>query len=109
MSIWNDNFLRLAEYYKQQFFTMEGDQFLQMIGRNFCITGCFVCVYDILIKQKKIEPIEGLSSEDKWKLYEEAKRITEFREPEKLSEAEKKKHYIRVSKALHTLGSIIQM
>lgn len=100
MSQWNTWVMELAEGYKELFFKMDGDTFLHSIGHNKSVVDCFMFIYNLLVREEKIIPIERLGIVEKNNLWEEAKRVSEIQD---------KEHLIKVSKAIHCLGSYIQL
>ena len=98
--ILRNGFMTLAQEYKKIFFEQETDAYFKMVSDCEAILGCFVEMYGIMVKENRITPIERLSADEKLQLREEAKRIS--------GESSSKEHCIRLSKALHFLGTLIQ-
>jgi hypothetical protein len=99
-NIWDKTFLELGQTYRHQFLNSEDTEgFLKLLGRGFIITGCFNIIYGILLKQGDITAIEELEIKEKEALFEEAKRI---------SDNKSKEHIVKVCKAIHTLGTLLQ-
>lgn len=99
-SIWGDGFIKIADLFTKDYCKSEGDEYLFKMADSPVKLGVFTEVYKILIRQKKIEPLESLSEEEKKGLYEEAKRI---------SKNQDKKHLHSVCKTLHCLGQFMQL
>ena len=99
-TILRNSFMTLAQEYKRLFYEQETDSYFKMVSDCESILGCFVEMYGIMVKEKRITPIENLSADEKNQLWMEAKRIA--------GDGCSKEHAIRLSKALHFLGTLIQ-
>lgn len=100
MNILHTGFMNLAQEYKRLFYESDTDAYFKMVSDNQAILGCFIEMYGVMVKQKRIVRIEDLSSNEKSSLWGEAKRIA--------GDQCSKEHAIRLSKALHFLGTLIQ-
>ena len=98
--ILRNGFMALAEEYKKAFFNTDTDEYFKMVSDYPSLLECFVQMYGIMVKENRITPIERLSADEKLQLWNEAKRIA--------GETSTKEHCIRLSKALHFLGTLIQ-
>lgn len=74
-NIWRTGFMTLAEEYKKLFFDTETDAYFKMVSDCGAILGCFVEMYGIMVKEKRITKIEDLTDEEKLQLWNESKRI----------------------------------
>lgn len=99
-SSWDTSFLKLAEDYKKSFFNSETEVFLKQLANANIILGCWLVIYGVLVKQKRIEPIENISDKEKKELWGEARRLSDDQTKERL---------IKVAKAIHCLGQYIQL
>lgn len=92
--------MTLAQQYKKIFYGSDTDAYFKMVSDCEAILGCFVEMYGIMVKENRITPIEKLTADEKMQLWKEAKRIA--------GDGCSEKHAIRLSKALHFLGTLIQ-
>ncbi len=99
-SEWDAGFLRLADEYKKGFYDSDTEVFLKQLANANIILGCWLVIYGILVKRKRIEPIENIPENEKKELWGEARRLSKDKSKERL---------IKVSKAVHCLGQYIQM
>jgi hypothetical protein len=97
---WDNGFLSLAESLKKEFFKNDTDTFLGWIANTTIMLDCYLRIYEVLVKRKLIVAIEDLTLDERKQLWEEAKR---------LSGAESKEKAIKISKAIHTLGTTLQL
>jgi hypothetical protein len=74
-----------------------GDQFLYDLAWQAVPIQYFLSLYDLMIVDSNVPPIEALPAEKKWHLYEEAKRV---------SQNQDKAHIVKVTKAIYALGLV---
>lgn len=96
---YREGFMKLAGAYAEKL-NEQGEAFFFQIGEFESLRMCLVVVYSILVSDGKCIPIEQLSEEQKTSLWEEAKRV---------SKSKKQALLIDVCKALHGLGTYIEM
>lgn len=99
-TIWRNGFMELAELYKKSFFSIDTDDYFKMVSDFPSLLECFVQMYGIMVKEKRLTRVEDLEDGFKLELWNEAKRIA--------GEGCSKEHAIKLSKALHFLGTLIQ-
>ena len=92
--------MTLAQEYKRLFFEQETDAYFKMVSDCAAVLGCFLVMYGIMVKEKRITRIEDLTDDEKSQLWNESKRIA--------GDGCSKEHAIKLSKALHFLGTLIQ-
>lgn len=91
--------LDLAYHYREQFYKTDSEVFLRILGRGKVVAYLFYKIYLVLLKFDGILPIEEIDSEEKWKWFNEAKRV---------SEIHTKEHLKNVSIAIYTLFSLTE-
>ena len=95
-----DPYFAIADQYRALFLQGDGDAFLFQIGKFRGVRGVLVHVYSSLVQQKECLPIEKLPQHEKIALWEEAKRVTDSKD---------QKTIIETAKALHALGTYLQL
>jgi hypothetical protein len=99
-NIWNDTFLRLADLYKEEFMQSETEFYLKLLANSEIRIGVLCESYGVAVKLGYMSPIESITADEKWELYNEAKRLSENQD----------KDYLRsVCKVIYFLGQYIQI
>jgi hypothetical protein len=99
-NIWRNGFMGLAEVYKKQFFATDTEEYFKWVANNQAMLSCMGEMYGIMVSENRIVKIEDLSADEKGLLWEEVKRIA--------GGECSKEHALRICKALHFLGTLIQ-
>lgn len=99
-NIWDTKFLELADLYKTQFLRSDTEEFLKWMANTPIIVGVLCQSYGVMVKLEMIPRIETISSDEKWELFNEAKR---------LSESQEKEYLVSLSKSIYALGQYIQV
>jgi hypothetical protein len=93
--------IELAYKFREAFYKSENTElYFDMLGNCGVVLQLYSQIYHTLLKFDGIVEIENLPHERKKELVEEAKR---------LSKTNNKEHIIRMSKALHVIGTITQI
>jgi hypothetical protein len=93
--------IELAYKFREVFYKAENTElYFDRLGNYGVVLQMYVQIYNTLLKFDGIVPIENLPVEKKKELVAEARR---------LSKTNDKAHTIRLSKALHVIGTITQL
>jgi hypothetical protein len=97
---WNEGFLRLAESYKETFFSMETEEYFKMISGTTVTIECWVQIYFVMANLKLLERIEDLPEEQKNTLWRDAKTYMP---------GDTKERTIKLCKVIHAISTYIQL
>lgn len=105
---WNEGFLNLAGLYLNELMSAEStEQFSRRLANSPIILSVLAESYGVMVRQKKITPLEELDAEERAKLWAEATSMVNkdaFMVNGEFDREVCAKHCHRVCKALYALG-----
>lgn len=98
--IWDDTFINLIELYKKEFYAADTETYLKLLANSTIRVHVLCESYAVLVKTKRIPPIESIAQEEKLEIWNEAKRLSDNQD----------KDWLRmVSKVLYGMGQYVQI
>lgn len=98
--IWNDKFIELADLYKREFEKADTEEYLKLLCNSPIRVQVLCESYAVLVKTKKIPPIESISREEKLEIWNEVKRLSENQDADWMK---------MCSKVVFCLGQYVQI